>query len=73
MPAEIGPRDNFGPYTVLPGTFFMMGDNRDDSYDSRFWGPVKEEDLKGKAVIIYFSWDKEKLVPRLKRFFHWIR
>ena len=73
VPAEIGPRDNFGPYTVPPGTYFMMGDNRDDSYDSRFWGPVKEEDFKGKAFIVYFSWDKEASLPRFKRFFHWIR
>ncbi len=49
-------RDNFGPYKVPPATYFMMGDNRDDSYDSRFWGPVPQRFILGKALVVHWSW-----------------
>jgi signal peptidase I len=56
-PEGPAPRDNFGPVTVPPGQVFVMGDNRDHSFDSRFWGFVPYEDIKGKAFMIYWSWD----------------
>ncbi len=51
-------RDNFGPVTVPKGCLFVMGDNRDKSYDSRFWGFVKMDKVRGKAFLIYWSWEK---------------
>ena len=50
-------RDNFGPVRVPAHHIFVMGDNRDKSYDSRFWGFVNLDDVRGKAFVIYWSWD----------------
>lgn len=66
-PKDLDPRDNFGPITVPKDKLFVMGDNRDQSYDSRFWGFVDLKDVKGKALIIYWSWDSEQSRPRLER------
>lgn len=52
-----GPRDNFGPVTVPKNSLFVMGDNRDNSHDSRFWGFVDIRQVRGKAFIIYWSWE----------------
>ncbi|MFC1606890.1 signal peptidase I [Candidatus Latescibacterota bacterium] len=59
-------RDNFDQFTVPEGKLFMMGDNRDNSNDSRFWGFLPEENIKGKALFLYWSWDSS--VMFLKRF-----
>jgi signal peptidase I len=62
-------RDNFGPLTVNPGEMFMMGDNRDNSYDSRYWGTLKLDLVKGRAMFLYWSWDADKNWPRWNRIF----
>lgn len=53
--------DNFGPYVVPRNNYFMMGDNRDNSYDSRFWGTVRREAILGEAMVVHWSWDEELL------------
>jgi signal peptidase I len=50
-------RDNFGPYRVPEEQYFFLGDNRDNSNDSRFWGPVSQSALKGRALLVYWSSD----------------
>jgi signal peptidase I len=60
-------RDNMGPVTVPKDKIFVMGDNRDQSYDSRFWKFVPLKDVKGKAFTIYWSWNSDKFWPRFER------
>ena len=67
IPGNFSRRDNFGPIKVPPDSIFVMGDNRDNSHDGRFWGFVDLEEVKGKAFIIYWSWNKEKFRVRWQR------
>lgn len=68
--------ENFGPVVVPKDSFFVMGDNRDNSADSRFWGFVPLKDVLGKAFIIYFSWNRQAENPlydvRWSRIGEWI-
>ncbi len=58
--------------TVPPDSYFVMGDNRDNSQDSRYWGFVKREKIKGKAFLIYWSWDGDRHWLRWWRLAHYI-
>lgn len=67
FPANKNPRDNFGPFSVPEKSLFVLGDNRDASFDSRFWGIVDLGKVKGKVTKIYWSWDKENSQIRWNR------
>lgn len=64
MPGDLSFRDNFGPYQAPVDEYFVLGDNRDDSRDSRFWGTVPRENILGKAVFIYWSWTPDEEAPK---------
>jgi signal peptidase I len=72
LSGEVQKRDNFGPVTVPKGALFVLGDNRDRSLDSRFWGFVPLEDVRGKAFLIYWSWDSQETNVRWGRLGHLI-
>ena len=61
------PRDNFGPVVISANNYFVMGDNRDNSLDSRFWGTIKREEIIGKVGMIYFSRKKQFPFVRINR------
>lgn len=77
IPGDLSFRDNFGPYEILPEEYFVLGDNRDDSRDSRFWGSVPHENIIGKAVFVYWSWTPNKDAPEwgfpyIVNLFEWV-
>lgn len=72
IPGRVNHRDNFGPVTVPEDSYFVMGDNRDNSYDSRFWGFVDESAVKGEAFMIYWSWDSDDFGVRWGRIGNWL-
>lgn len=61
------PARNFGPVSVPQGQYLVLGDNRNNSQDSRYWGYVEEARIRGKAFILYWSWDHENTKPRFNR------
>jgi signal peptidase I len=65
--------ENFGPRAVPDGHYFMMGDNRDNSSDSRYWGFLPAENVVGEAMVIYWSWDKQAPLYRIFDKVRWLR
>lgn len=80
-PAPVQPtHDNWGPLVVPMGHYFMMGDNRYNSKDSRYWGVVPRENIRGRPLFVYYSWETESDRPvafltaiRWGRIGHWIK
>ena len=70
---EMRNRDNYGPVKVPEGHVFCLGDNRDNSADSRYWGFLNQDLIIGEALIIYFSWDAKEQFLKLNKKIRWER
>ncbi|MGB5139052.1 MAG: signal peptidase I, partial [Candidatus Zixiibacteriota bacterium] len=66
LPELFSSRDQFGPMQVPADHYFVLGDNRDDSQDSRFWGFLEKSHIKGRALFIYYSWAPDPNSPKIE-------
>jgi signal peptidase I len=66
LPADFSNRDYMSPQQVPPGHIFVLGDNRDNSEDSRNFGPVPNDGILGKGLFVYFSWTPDPNAPKLE-------
>ena len=77
QPSNGDPRESYGPFTVPPKHYFVMGDNRDNSQDSRYWGFLPRDYVKGRALVIYWSYEAEAgnilTGTRWRRLLHQVR
>ena len=71
-PEELKIRDNYGPVKVPPEEYFVMGDNRDNSNDSRYWGFVTRDELIGKPLFVYWSYESDPYLPGDKTLRDWM-
>jgi signal peptidase I len=71
-PEELKIRDNYGPVVVPPNSYFVMGDNRDNSNDSRYWGFVTWDEIIGKPLFVYWSYESDPYVPGEKTIREWL-
>lgn len=64
--AELDLGRSYGPVTLKPGEYFVVGDNRSNSRDSRYYGPIHLSDIEGRAEMIYWSWQKEEAATTVR-------
>ncbi len=64
---NVSKQESFGPLAIPEQRYFVLGDNRNRSYDSRFWGPVSRDKIYGLVHLVYFSWDYENTIVRWNR------